>query len=180
MVSGSEQGGLEAETAWPDAAKSSLLPRRWKKAVASDQLPSSELAAPQPELLARQKLSATTLKCPGSSGGANLQLSGRRRSAELGSYDPASSLPEAESCDEGLRGLVVPPSWVARSPSERGGKAGGGGMVLAGGHVTQVGASSIGWLRPPGRTEANTSSGPYHSQSTLQQCSTQSDKQSVL
>ena len=76
------------------------------KAVASDQLPSSELAAPQPDLLlARQKLSATTLKCPGSSGGANLQLSGRRRSAELGSYDPASSLPEAESCDEGLRGL---------------------------------------------------------------------------
>ena len=72
---GSEQGGLEAETAWPDAAKSSLLPRRWKKAVASDQLPSSELAAPQPDLLlARQKLSATTLKCPGSSGGANLQL----------------------------------------------------------------------------------------------------------
>ena len=42
---GSEQGGLEAETAWPDAAKSRLLPRRWKKAVASDQLPSSELLA---------------------------------------------------------------------------------------------------------------------------------------
>ena len=176
---GSEQGGLEAETAWPDAAKSRLLPRRWKKAVASDQLPSSELAAPQPELLlARQKLSATTLKCPGSSGGANLQLwpaplSGTRfvRSRVVASGGRVA----------GLRGLVVPPSWVARSPSERGGKAGGGGgMVLAGGHVTQVGASSIGWLRPPGRTEANTSSGPYHSQSTLQQCSTQSDKQSVL
>ena len=49
---GSEQGGLEAETAWQDAAKSRLPSEpRWKgtkpdlPAVASDQLPSSELAS---------------------------------------------------------------------------------------------------------------------------------------
>ena len=49
---GSEQGGLEAETAWQNAAKSRLPSEpRWKgtkpdlPAVASDQLPSSELAS---------------------------------------------------------------------------------------------------------------------------------------
>ena len=34
----------------------------------------AQSSPPQPELLGRQKLSATTLKCPGISGGANLQL----------------------------------------------------------------------------------------------------------
>ena len=77
---GSEQAGLEAETGWPDAAKSRLPsePSELEEGddlASSDQLlPSSQLAALQPDkLLASQKLSATTLKCPGS-GGANLQL----------------------------------------------------------------------------------------------------------
>ena len=77
---GSEQAGLEAETGCPDAAKSRLPsePSELEEGddlASSDQLlPSSQLAALQPDkLLASQKLSATTLKCPGS-GGANLQL----------------------------------------------------------------------------------------------------------
>ena len=126
---------------------------------------------PQPELLARQKLSATTLKCPGISGGANLQLwpaplSGTRfkRSGVVASGGRVAT--RVCGASSSFLGGAVPERawgkiwWWGNGP--------GAGLEPSGG--------SIGWLRPPERTEAKSSSGALISL----QCTTLSDEQSLL
>ena len=115
---------------------------------------------PQPELLARQKLSATTLKCPGISGGANLHLwpaplSGTRfkRSGVVASGGRVAT----RVCGASFLGGAVPERawgkmwWWGNGP--------GAGLEPSGG--------SIGWLRPPERTEARSSSGALNMHHTV-------------
>ena len=118
----------------------------------------AQSSPPQPELLGRQKLSATTVKCPGISGGANLQLwpaplSGTRfvRSGVVASGGRVAT----RVC--GASSFLLP-GW-------RGPRASVGENVLVGEwswlvvtwRRSEPPGGSIGWQRPPGRTDANIS-----------------------